>query len=293
MIAKNDRAYSAREKARFARRPWLARLYRWWLWFTYEMRFPVFRQNAFLSQRIARLAEEDMRAKVADPALQRVLLPDYPIGGKRILISDDYYPTLNRENVAVVTEAIDHVAADAVVTRDGRRHPADVIILATGFQTTTFLAPMRIEGPDGRALDEVWHAGAEAYLGITVAGFPNLFMLYGPNTNLGHNSIIFMIECQVGYVLDCLRALAARDLMWIDVRPEAMHAYNAELQAVLERSVWAKTGKSWYKRADGRITNNWSGTTAAYWWRTRRADLSAYRQQARPKASEAAVAKVA
>ena len=293
MIAKNDRPYSEREKARFARFPWLTRLYRWWLWLTYEMRFPVFRQNAFLSQRIARFAEEDMRAKVADPALQRVLLPDYPIGGKRILISDDYYSALNRENVAVVTDAIDHVAADAVVTRDGRRHPADVIILATGFQTTTFLAPMRIEGPDGRVLEDVWRAGAEAYLGLTVAGFPNLFMLYGPNTNLGHNSIIFMIECQVGYVLDCLRALAERDLAWIDVRPEAMQAYNTELQAVLERSVWAKTGKSWYKRADGRITNNWSGTTAAYWWRTRRADLSAYRQQARPKAREAAVAKVA
>ena len=124
---------------------------------------------------------------------------------------------------------------------------------------------MRIEGPDGRVLEDVWRARAEAYLGLTV-GLPNLFMPR-PQHDLGHNSIIFMIECQVGYVLDCLRALAERDLAWIDVRPEAMQAYNTELQAVLERPARVKTGKSWYKRADGRITNNWSGTTAAYWWR--------------------------
>jgi cation diffusion facilitator CzcD-associated flavoprotein CzcO len=293
MVAKNDRVYRTWEKRLFRAFPILAKLYRWFIWLAYEMRFPVFRQNAFLSSRVQRLAEEDMRAKVADPALQQALVPDYPVGGKRILISDDYYQTLNRQNVSVITNAIDHVAADGVVTRDGRHHPADVIILATGFQTTTFLAPMRIEGLEGRVLDEVWHDGAEAYLGITVAGFPNLFMLYGPNTNLGHNSIIFMIECQVGYVMDCLRALAERDLAWIDVRPEVQRDYNAELQGVLARSVWARTGKSWYKRADGRITNNWSGTTAYYWWRTRRADLTAYRQQARAKSGEGAVAKVA
>jgi hypothetical protein len=126
-----------------------------------------------------------------------------------------------------------------------------------------------------------------------VSGFPNFFMLYGPNTNLGHNSIIFMIECQVGYVLGCVRALAARDLAWIDVRPEVMRAYNGRLQAALERTVWAKTGKSWYKRADGRITNNWSGSTVAYWWRTRRPDLEQYHAEARARGSATPVAKVA
>jgi hypothetical protein len=152
---------------------------------------------------------------------------------------------------------------------------------------------MRIEGADGRVLEDVWRDGAEAYLGITVSGFPNFFMLYGPNTNLGHNSIIFMIECQVRYVLDCIRALAARDLAWIDVRPEVMRAYNARLQSALERTVWAKTGKSWYKRADGRITNNWSGSTVEYWWRTRRADLDRYHLEARARRLQTPVAKVA
>ena len=118
-------------------------------------------------------------------------------------------------------------------------------------------------------------------------------MLYGPNTNLGHNSIIFMIECQVRYIMDCIRALAARDLAWLDVRADVMRAYNERLRAVLARSVWATTDHSWYKRADGRITNNWSGTTVAYWWRTRRADLRLYRQRARARAAEPAVAQVA
>ncbi|HJQ82836.1 MAG TPA: NAD(P)/FAD-dependent oxidoreductase [Candidatus Binatia bacterium] len=293
MIAKNDRPYGEREKRVLTRFSLLARLYRWWLWLTYEIRFPVFRQNRVMSRAIGRKAERDMRARVADPALQDVLVPDYPIGGKRILISDDYYEALGRPNVEVVTTPIERVAARGVVTRDGREHPADVVILATGFQSTSFLVPMRIEGPDGRSLADAWSAGAEAYLGITVAGFPNFFMLYGPNTNLGHNSIIFMIECQVRYVLDCLQALDARDLAWIDLRPEVMRDYNERLRRELAGSVWARTGKSWYKQADGRITNNWSGTTAAYWWRTRRADLSLYRQQACGAVAGAAVARVA
>ena len=293
MIPKRDRLYGEREKRLLGRSRLLARLYRWFLWATYEIRFPVFRQNRFMSRVLAKAAEKDMRGRVADAELQRALVPDYPVGGKRILISDDYYEALGRPNVDVVTSPIDHVTEDAVVTRDGRTIPADVVILATGFETTTFLVPMRIVGPDGRTLEDVWKAGAEAYLGMTVAGFPNFFMLYGPNTNLGHNSIIFMLECQVRYVMSCLAAMQERDLASLDVRPETMAAYNVQLQTVLDRSVWARTEKSWYKRADGRITNNWSGTTAAYWWRTRRVDLDDYRQQARAGEKRAAVAKVA
>jgi len=293
MVPKNDRPYGEHEKRLYARFPALARLYRWWIYLTYESRFPVIRQNALLSRLATRMAEQNIREHVRDPALRRALVPDYPIGGKRILISDDYYQTLARENVEVVTTPIERVSEDAIVTRDGKRHPADVIILATGFESTSFLVPMRVEGIGGRVLEEVWRDGAEAYLGISVAGFPNFFMLYGPNTNLGHNSIIFMLECQVRYIMDCVRTLAARDLAYLDVRADAMQAYNQRLRASLERSVWAKTGKSWYKRADGRITNNWSGTTVAYWWRTRRADLRRYHQKARAKDAERAVAQVA
>jgi cation diffusion facilitator CzcD-associated flavoprotein CzcO len=281
MIAKNDRPYSEREKRMFARFPFLARLYRWWIWLTFEMRFPVFRNNKFLTRASTKLAEQTIEDQVHDPVLQRTLHPDYPIGGKRILISDDYYAALQRDNVELVTSPIASVTDDAIVTADGRTRPVDAIILATGFETTRFLVPMRIEGRGGRVLEDEWKDGAEAYLGLTVAGFPNFFMLYGPNTNLGHNSIIFMLECQIGYIMRCIDALRARELAWIDVRPEVMQRFNAELQSVLERSVWAKTDHSWYKRADGRITNNWSSTCVSYWMQTRRPDFRHYHLEAR------------
>jgi cation diffusion facilitator CzcD-associated flavoprotein CzcO len=287
MLPKLDRAYSDAERRRFARHPLLARLYRWWIWLSFELRWPVFRRNAFMSSHIQRLAVRTMRSVVRDRALQDVLIPDYPIGGKRILISDDYYQTLNRDDVEVVTAGIDHLDEDAVVAADGRRFPADVVILATGFESTSFLAPMAIEGAEGRCLASEWKQGARAYLGLTVAGFPNFFMMYGPNTNLGHNSILFMLECQTRYIVDAIRQMMDRGLASIDVRRDVMDAYNARLQAQLARTVWAATPHSWYKTEDGVITNNWSGPTFRYWWKTRRADFGVYHRVPRSGTSRA------
>jgi cation diffusion facilitator CzcD-associated flavoprotein CzcO len=222
-----------------------------------------------------------MQTHIADPALRRALTPDYPVGCKRILISDDYFQALARPNVTIETHPISRIAPGAVVTADGVAHPADTIVFATGFQTLSFLAPMRITGLDGRTLDDAWRDGAEAYLGMAVAGFPNLFLLYGPNTNLGHNSIIFMIECQVGWVLRCIQALHERRLAWLDVRPEVMAAYNVELQAALRETAWDAGCTSWYKSESGKVINNWSGFTVAYWWRTRRPDWAALEARTR------------
>jgi cation diffusion facilitator CzcD-associated flavoprotein CzcO len=185
---------------------------------------------------------------------------------------------LARENVSLVTAPIDHADAEGLVTADGDSHPFDVLIFATGFDTNSFLAPMAIEGLGGRLLEDAWKGGAEAYLGMTVPGFPNFFMMYGPNTNLGHNSIIFMLECQADYIAQCVEHLGRRGLRYLDLRPDAMRAFNERLQRDLSRTMWARTGKSWYKTADGRITNNWSGTTTRYWWETRRPDFGAYEQ---------------
>jgi hypothetical protein len=138
-------------------------------------------------------------------------------------------------------------------------------------------------------LSEAWKDGAEAYLGITVSGFPNFFMMYGPNTNLGHNSIIFMLECQVRYIVQIIGHMVRRRLKTVDVRPEVMAAYNRQMQAELGETVWADVGKSWYKTASGRITNNWSRTTTSYWWRTRRVDLGAYALEPRTRTEETAV----
>ena len=281
MVPRGDRAYTEVEKQRFARHRPLALAYRWFIYFRHEINWPIFRRVRFFADRAQKIAERYLRSTVKDPQLQQTQIPDYPFGGKRMLISDDYFPTLNRENVEVVLSPIDHVTQDAVVTKDGRNVPADVIVLATGFQSTSFLAPMEIVGAEGRSLDQEWHGVPRAYLGITVAGFPNLFLMYGPNTNLGHNSIIFMIECQTNYILGCLDEMDSRGLASIDLRRDVMESFDARVQKELQDTAWAATGKSWYKNDDGRITNNWSGSTIRYWWKTRRVDLSLYRQKAR------------
>ena len=278
MLPKLDRAYTEDEHRRFARQPWRARLYRWWLWASFEARFPVFRGNRFLGRRLERFATADMRSRVSDPGLQEKLIPDYPIGGKRILISDDYYEALQRPNVDLVTEPIERITADTVVTEGGAVRRVDVLILATGFKTTELLAPMAIRGLEGVSLETEGKDGARAYLGLTVPGFPNLFMMYGPNTNLGHNSILFMLECQARYILDAVGKLFTRDLHYLDLRREVMDAHEARIQRQLGRTVWAATDHSWYKNDAGRITNNWAGTTTRYWWNTRRAKLGDYRQ---------------
>ena len=280
MMPRFDRAYSEREKRRFARHPWLARLYRWWIWAAFELQWPLFRRSRFLARRFEKLSLESMREQIRDPRLQDALVPDYPIGAKRILISDDYYRALTRSNVELVTAGIDRVREDGIALRDGRVIPLDVLILATGFQTTEFLAPIEITGLRGRSLRDEWKDGARAYKGMSVSGFPNLFMMYGPNTNLGHNSILFMIECQTRYIVGCIRALRDRGLAWLDVRRDALEAWNDRMQEDLSRTVWNDTDHSWYKDAAGRITNNWSGSTIRYWWSTRAADLEAYHQVA-------------
>jgi len=278
MIPRGDRAYTAREKRLYGLVPALVRLQRAWLWVMLETwLLPVIRGRRLASRLYQRAAERHMRSLVSDPALQDVLVPDYPIGGKRLLITDDYYQTLNRPNVEVVTDAIDHLTEDAIVTRDGRRHPVDAIIFATGFRTNPFLASLRIEGLGGRTLEADWSAGAHAYLGLTVAGYPNFFMLYGPNTNLGHNSIIFMLEAQMRYVLSALDALATPGTRFLDVRREVMEAFNRDVERGLATTAWAASGASWYKDSAGRITNNWPYSTLRYWWRTRRIALREYR----------------
>lgn len=278
ILPRADRPFTQFEKTLFQLVPPLAWLYRWWTWFRLELFFyPVIRARPGMSRATLRYAKEHLNGVLSDPDLLRSQTPDYAIGARRILISDDYLRALNRRNVDVITSPIARLAEDSIVTQDGASRNVDVVIYATGFDTTHFLAPMWIEGADGRRLGEVWKDGAEAFLGINVSGFPNLFLMYGPNTNLGHNSILFMIECQTRYIIDCIRQMRTKQIRSIDVRPEIMTAFNRQLQRQLATTAWAKTDHSWYKTASGRITNNWAGSTIEYWWRTRHADLELYR----------------
>jgi cation diffusion facilitator CzcD-associated flavoprotein CzcO len=281
MIARGDRPFRTWETWVLTNVPGALRLYRAFLWaFAEVLLYPVMRQKPMLARLYTRWALDNLESNVADPALRKVLTPDYPIGGKRILIHDDFYPALNRPNVALVTSPIARVGEDAVVTADGAAHRLDVLIFATGFRTNPFLAPMKIEGTDGRSLDVDWAHGARAYFGMTMTGYPNFFMLYGPNTNLGHNSIIFMLECQIAYVMDAIQWMVADDLKSIELKPEVMEAFNEQLQRDLATTSWAVAPESWYKDA-GRITNNWPYSTFEYWRRTRALVHADYRAERR------------
>ncbi|MCA9772360.1 MAG: NAD(P)/FAD-dependent oxidoreductase, partial [Myxococcales bacterium] len=278
ILPKPDRAYSALEKGLLTRFPALAWLYRARIYWALELRWPAFREGSFWRPLLTAIARRELRRQVADPKLRAALTPDYPFGCKRILISNDYYPAMARENVSLVTSPIEAAEADALRTRDGERHVADTLIFATGFETTRFLAPMRVEGLGGKNLEKTWAEGAEAYLGMTAAGFPNFFILYGPNTNLAHNSILFMLECQVRYVVQCVRRIRERRLAYLDLREDEMARYNAAVQRDLGETVWDAECGSWYKLPSGKITNNWPHGTLAFWWRTRRPRWEAFRE---------------
>ncbi|HEV2688785.1 MAG TPA: NAD(P)/FAD-dependent oxidoreductase [Bryobacteraceae bacterium] len=205
-----------------------------------------------------------LEAQVPDGELRRKLTPDYPIGCKRVLFADDYYPALLRPNVTLETAAIERINAGGVLMRDGPHHPLDVLVYATGFETTGWNWPLEVTGRAG-ALSEVWKDGPEAYLGITVSGFPNLFMLYGPNTNLGHNSITFMLERQSEYITQALSEMQRRKLCAIEPSRQAQDRFNRELQKALANTTWADPScNSWYKNAAGRNTQNWSSHTRDY-----------------------------
>ena len=211
------------------------------------------------------IATNHLNAQVPDPDLRAKLTPDYPIGCRRILISDDYFPTLMRENVRLETESIEAITPGGIRTGDGVEHALDVIVFSTGFETTGWRWSVDVVGRDGKHLSQVWQDHPEAYLGITVADFPNLFVLYGPNTNLGHNSITFMLERQVEYAIKALAALDKEGARAMVPTHSAQDSYNDTLQAKLASTVWADPAcNSWYKNAHGQITQNWAANTEAY-----------------------------
>ena len=216
-------------------------------------------------------------AEVQDPETRRKLTPNHPFGCRRPLFSDAYYPIFNRDNVALITDNIECVSAKGIRTMDGIEREFDTIVYSTGFETTTYLNALDVSGRRGARLREAWSDGAQAYLGITTSGFPNLFMLYGPNTNQG--CILFMIEQQVQYILRQLGRLEQDNLSWLDVRPEVMASYNDELQKdVAKVDVWqaACGGDFYYRSKTGRFVTNFPGTMDDFLARTHAPDAHAY-----------------
>lgn len=234
--------------------------------------------NPTVMEEMSRACTQNLE-QVSDGEIRQKLTPNYPFGSKRGLISSDWYPTFNRPNVELVTDPIREVTSNSIITSDGIERETDVIVLATGFQTTRFLSVIPVHGRHGTSLDEAWAEGARAYLGITVPNFPNLFMLYGPNTNNG--SIIHQIECQVEYILRKLQQMEQQELQWIDIKPAALKRYNSELEdAIAEVSVWHAGVNDYYRAESGLIVTQWPHSMARYQQATSRLDDDAYETMA-------------
>jgi cation diffusion facilitator CzcD-associated flavoprotein CzcO len=273
VLPKPDRAYRSRALTRFRRVPGLLRLSREGNYFSNELRTLGFNtEPRLLFAHRARFREHLLR-EVPDPELRQKLTPTDPMGCKRILMSNEWYPALQLPQVEVVDDLIAEVRARSIVTADGVEHPVDTIVLGTGFAATEFLAPMTITGRGGRDLHQQWKEGASAYLGTVVPGFPNLFVLYGPNTNLGHNSILVMLEAQVGWVVQAVRALRDRRVPRLEVRADVAAAFDAWVQRRLRGTVFATGCHSWYLTESGRNTQNWPASTLTFRRRLRRLRL--------------------
>jgi cation diffusion facilitator CzcD-associated flavoprotein CzcO len=264
IVPRSDRAYSAEELALYAGDPDAFRKSKAELFAWRETTFKRMLEGSDDAQELEAIARAHVAAQVPDAALRAKLIPDFPLGCKRVLRSDDYFPALMRSNVTLETAPIERLVPRGVLTADGRLHEADTIIYGTGFETQSFQGPVEVEGTGGCRLRDVWADGAHAYLGIAVSGFPNLFLIYGPNTNLGHNSILSMLEAQFGYILGAIDRVLETPARAIDVRPNILRAYDQALQASMTGTAWAGNCTSWYKNASGRIVNNWSGPVEAY-----------------------------
>lgn len=224
-----------------------------------------------------RVALRHLRRQVKDPELRARLTPRYRIGCKRTLLSNAYYPAIQRENVEVVTDRIEAITPHGIRTSDGIERELDTIIMATGFHVTDFPFAGRVRDRHGATLAERWRGSAQAYLGTTIAGAPNLFMLLGPHTGLGHNSEVFMIEAQLNYMMDGIRQLDAGGWHSFEVRPDAQERFNADVQQRLKGTVWTSGGcSSWYLDANGKNTTIWPGFTWPFHRRLRRFDSVSY-----------------
>ncbi|ABC31055.1 predicted flavoprotein involved in K+ transport [Hahella chejuensis KCTC 2396] len=276
ILPKPDRMISPMERSLYRRYPFLLWLSRQVIYWVLEWRVMGFVLHPGVMKLVEKKALAHLTRQTTDPALRAKLTPQYTLGCKRVLISNDYYQALGRKDVALETTPIDRVTPSGVRTRDGVDHEFDAIILATGFQAAEAVIPFDLIGLGGVSLNQAWEDGAEAMLGVTVSGFPNFFMVVGPNSGLGHSSMIFMIESQVNYILDAMNKARELGVRQIHLRSRAQRLFNESLQHRLQRSVWKSGCQSWYQTKSGKITTLWPGFTVEYRRRTRKVNEADY-----------------
>jgi len=278
IIPRRDRAYSKLSRWIFSNIPGAARLYRWLLYWIAELRWPSFLRDSIFNRLGRYLGLFHLRRQIPDVALRARLTPDYVIGCKRILRSDDFYPALLRDNVELVTRGIVRIEPDAIVTADDARQVVDIIVYATGFDVFDIVGGTQIIGPGGESLSQRWRESITAHRTIAVPGFPNFFMLQGPNSGLGHNSVIFMLESQTRYVVECIEQMRERGWQSMAPRPEAFAKYQNELERDLGKMIWTGGCNSWYQDARGHVFTLWPHTCTTYWHRMRHPDFDEYQQ---------------
>jgi cation diffusion facilitator CzcD-associated flavoprotein CzcO len=273
---KGDYEYSPRMRAVFKRLPALRRLDRASVQAFQEFGAAAMTSQPWLLPVLRAIAKRQIDSTITDPELRRKVTPTDAVGCKRIMLTDDWYPALAQPNVDLVSERIEAVTPAGVRDATGRERPADVLVLATGFASHDFVAPMEIAGRDGRTLAEEWGEVARAYLGLSVPGFPNMFLLYGPNTNGGTGSVVNTLECGTGHVLAALREMERAGANRIEVRRDAAERFDGELRAALAKTVWHSGCTNWYVDENGNDPSNWPWTWSAYRRRTERLVPGAY-----------------
>ena len=278
VLPKNDKAIPDWKRSFLKTVPGAQRTYRNALYWALESRAVGFNGQLNVLKFAEKIVERYVRKTIQDPALQEKLIPDYRMGCKRVLQSNTYYKVFNRDYVDLVDSGVAEITPRGVIDNAGVEHEVDVIIYGTGFHVVDALEYLDITGREGKSLGKTFEAeGVETYLGINVTGFPNLFFMLGPNTGLGHNSVVFMIEQQAKYILRFLEELDRRGAVAADVLPAAQRSFNDTIQDKLAKGIWTQGGcKSWYLDSQGVNRTIWPGFTFKYWWETRKVNAPDY-----------------
>jgi cyclohexanone monooxygenase len=270
ILPKPDRPYTEREKWVFSHVPLAKKFYRTRLWLRSERNISVIENGSDKTQEFKAIALAHLETEVRDPELRAKLTPDHPLGCKRLVFSSDFIPSLTQSNVEVIASPAKALRARSLVTEDGAELGVDVVVCATGYAAADYLGQVDVVGANGVALRDEWRDGAHAYLGMAVPGFPNFFMLYGPNTNVGSNSVIFMLEAQAHYIVRLLKHMRRTGMRSVAVRPEAMAAFLAKVDGWMEGTVWTTRCSNYFRTANGRVVTQWPRSARAFWTMTRR-----------------------
>jgi cyclohexanone monooxygenase len=269
VLPKPDREYTARERWMFAHIPLAKKAYRTRLWLRSESNISVIENGSDKTQEFKGVALRALQASVADDQLRAALTPTHPFGCKRLVFATDYLQSLTEQHVEVVPSAAKALRSRSLITEDGKELDVDVVLCATGYAAADYLGQIEVRGVDEALLSDTWRDGAFAYLGMAVPGYPNFFMLYGPNTNVGSNSVIFMLEAQAHYIVRALKHMRRRNKSYIEVRSDVMRHFLDTVDGWMQGTVWLTRCSNYFRAANGRVVTQWPRSAREFWVRTR------------------------